>query len=264
MKITRVTLLGPLFAALLVTALSMPAAANLSITVQPLVSELSVAPGGSGHVKVLIKNSGTAAERIIARPVDWRTLSDGSTTLERPGAEGDSSITRFLSLSAYQFDLQPEETRELALTLEMPGTFSTKPASYWGGYLVSAAPVVNPSSAIGVAATVFVYQNINKPRKHMQMKSMHVASAANGTAKLVAHLQNDGQGYCRSQSRLLIQQSGRIVREDKVTFPVLFPGASRTLTQNIDKLPPGDYQFELTFDYGGSSILDGVTRAQIK
>jgi len=263
MRILRRIVPGLLWVVVLIF-FGVPALADVSLTVQPLVSELSVPPGAAGHIKVLVKNSGSDPERIIARPVDWRTLIDGSTTIEHPGAEGDHSITRFLSLSVYQFDLQPNETRELALTLAMPDVFPNRSASYWGGYLVNAAPAANPASAIGVAATVFVYENVAAPHRHMTLQSMRVTPTGNGGAKLTARLRNDSSGYCRSQARLLIEQAGRIVREDKVIFSVVFPGSSRLLTQKIDKLPAGQYRFELTFDYGGDSILDGVTQAKIR
>ncbi|MDB5094427.1 MAG: hypothetical protein JWO85_2528 [Candidatus Eremiobacteraeota bacterium] len=252
--------------AALVCAASLRAAASaaVSMTVQPLVAEFNAAPGAFGRTTVTVTNNGTEAERFTARPTDWRTLADGSTTLERPGAEGVHSITRDLSLSAYQFVLQPGERREIALSLAVPSSFPGTPASYWGGFLVSAAVVTAPPSAVGIAATVFVYQNVGAPRRHLALQSLRVVQNKDGTSDLVARLRNDSPGYCRSSAHVLVEQAGRIVKDDKVTISTVFPGSTRLMTQPLGKLPPGDYRIEVAFDYGGDSILDGTTQAHVR
>lgn len=234
------------------------------MTVQPLVSEFNAAPGSNGRITVTVTNSGLEAQRFVARPTDWRTLADGSTALEKPGAEGLHSITRALSLSAYQFVLQPGERRELSLTLAVPATLSSEPASYWGGFLVSSTPVSAPPSAVGIAATVFVYENVGAPRKHLALQSMRVVRKQDGSSDLVARLRNDSPGYCRASARILVEQAGRVVRDDKTTVSTVFPGATRLLTQSLGKLPPGEYRVEASFEYGGDTILDGTTEAHVR
>lgn len=254
-----------LAAALLsVAGLRTPASAAVSMTVQPLVSEFNAPPGATGRVSVTVTNSGTEAERFIARPTDWRTLADGSTTLEKPGAEGAHSITRALSLSTYQFVLQPGEHREISLTLAVPSSFPAAPASYWGGFLVGATTVSAPPSAVGIASTVFVYENVGAPRRHMALQSMRVVQNKDGTSDLIARLRNDSTGYCRAAAHVLVEQAGHIVRDDKVTVSTVFPGSTRFMTQSLGKLPPGDYRVEVAFDYGGDSILDGTSEAHVR
>jgi hypothetical protein len=226
-------------------------------------------PSGSGVGRrgddgaAAVTNRGTEPERFSARPTDWRTLADGSTALERPGAEGPNSITPDLSLSSYQFILQPGERRELSLLLAIPAQFPLTPASYWGGFLVSAAVVSAPASAVGVAATVFAYENVGAPRRHLAMQSMRVVQKQDGTSDLVARLRNDSPGYCRASAHVLIEQAGRIVRDDKVSVSTVFPGSTRILTQALGKLAPGNYRVEVAIDYGGDSILDGTTDAHV-
>lgn len=247
-----------------VASLQSSALAAVSMTVQPLVAEFNAPPGSTGRTTVTVTNTGPEAQRITARPTDWRTLADGSTTLEKPGAEGTRSITRDLSLSAYQFVLQPGERRELALSLAVPSTVSSTPASYWGGFLVSASIVTAPPSAVGIAATVFVYENVGAPKRHLTLQSMRVVRNKDGTSDLVARLRNDAPGYCRPSAHVLVEQAGRIVRDDKVTVSTVFPDSTRLMTQSLGKLPPGDYRVETTFDYGGDAILDGTTEAHVR
>jgi hypothetical protein len=240
-----------------------PAAAGVSMTVQPLVAEFNAPPGAAGRTTVTVSNNGSEPERFSARPTDWRTLADGSTTLEKPGAEGPHSITRDLSLSAYQFVLQPGERRELALSLAVPSAFSGSPGSYWGGFLVSAATLSAPASAVGIAATVFVYENVGAPRRHLTLQSMRVVEKKDGTSELVARLRNDAAGYCRIAAHVLVEQAGRVVYDDKVTVSTVFPGSTRLMTQPLGKLARGDYRVEVAFDYGGDTLLDGTTEVRI-
>lgn len=240
-----------------------PARADVSMTVQPLVTEMNLAPGSSQRIQLIVRNNSAEAERIVARRTDWRTLSDGSTTLEKTGAERGHSITRALSLSAYQFSLEPGERRAITMTLDVPKSLPADPASYWGGFLVSAAQKDAPPSAVGIGATVFVYENVGTPVKRLKLQSMRVFSGAHDAPVLVARMHNDGQSYARCRAHLLVEQGGRIVRDLVPSVSVIFPNATRLLKQPLGALAPGTYQVELTLDYGGNSIIDGVTTAHI-
>lgn len=239
-----------------------PASAAVSLTVEPLVAEFNAPPGSNGRFPVFISNSGTTPERIIIRKNDWRTLADGSTALEKVGAEGAHSITRDLSLSAYQFVLQPGERRELSMLLTVPQDLSPAANSYWGGFLVSGNEVDAPPSAVGIAATVFVYNNVGSPRRHLGLQSMRVVTRAQ-ESDLIVRLRNDAQGYCRPSAHLLVEQYGRIVRDQKIDVSTVFPNSTRIITQRLGKLAAGDYRIELTLDYGGESVIDGITQAHV-
>jgi hypothetical protein len=247
-----------------VITLAAPARADVSMTVQPLVTELNVAPGSSERIQLIVQNNTTQEERIVAHRTDWRTLADGSTTLERVGAERRHSITRALSLSAYQFELQPGERRTIALTLTVPKSVPPSPASYWGGFLISASLKDAPPSAMGIGATVFVYNNVGNPSKHLTLQSMRIVSGPHGAPTLIARMRNDGQAYARCRGQLLIEQAGRVVKTVDPSLSVIFPTSTRLLKQSLGDLPPGDYRIELTLDYGGNSIIDGITNAHIR
>lgn len=260
MKVTRRAAIAALICTL---ASAAPASATVSLTVEPLVAEFSTPPGDAGHVPVYVSNSGTSPERIVIRKTDWRTLADGSTALEALGSEGTHSITRDLSLSAYQFVLQPGERREISMLLSVPATRSSAPNSYWGGFLVSGNEVGAPPSAMGIAATVFVYDNVGTPRRHLDLQSMRVVTRG-GDSQLLVRLRNDAQGYCRPSAHLLVEQAGRILRDEKINVSTVFPNSTRILKQQLGKLTPGDYRVELTLEYGGDAVIDGITQANIR
>ena len=242
-----------------------PARADkVAITVTPLVTEMRVQPGQAGRVRVVVTNDGDMAERVMVQPVDWRTELDGSISIQRVGAEGVSSLAFYLSVSAYQFILQPGETRDVSLTLSLPSGFSNQPRSYWGGYFLKATPASAPPSQIGPGATVFVYDDVGEPRRHLTMQTLQVLPTGNGAARVLARLRNDGEGYLRLAGALLIERNGRVVKRQSVPVSAIFPGLARTIQVPLDGLAPGSYQIELTFDFGGPTIVDGVTTAKIR
>lgn len=241
---------------------ALPAAARVSLTVQPLVVQFDVAPGQSGRVNVAVSNSGSMPQVITARRLDWRTIADGSIALEKVGAERQHSIARDLSLSSYQFVLAPGERRDVTLTLNMPATASQNAASYWGGFIFNSHDDSDTRNSVGVAATVFVYNNVGSPSKNFSIQAMRVVSH-DGASTLVARLRNTGASYVRPIAHLMIGQGGRILRTAPVTINAVFPNSTRILNEDLGRLPPGDYVVELTIDYGGNSILDGVTKVRI-
>jgi P pilus assembly chaperone PapD len=238
----------------------MPAKAGISMTVQPLVAEFNVPAGGSGHTTVTVSNNGSEPTLINAKRVDWRTVADGSIALEKVGAERRHSITRDLSLSSYQFVLQPRQTKSISLTLNVPANAAGS-SSYWGGFMLTSSPVMARNS-VGIAATVFVYENVDSPSKKLSLQSLRITS--NGSdARLIARMRNIGQSYLRPLAHLTIAQAGRIYKNIPVTVNAIFPDSTRIVSQDLGALPAGDYRVELTIDYGGDSIIDGVTSAQI-
>lgn len=252
-----------LFAALASAAGLLSASAAVSITVQPLVAEFGIAPGASGTIPVTVTNSGSEPARFSARRTDWRTTASGSIALEKVGTEGTHSLSRDLSLSQYQFTLQPGEHRQLQLTLHVPASALTAPHSSWGGFFINSTPVNAPSGAVGLAATVFVYNTIGTPHRHITMQSLRVSRGPGGTATLVARLRNDATAYCRPSAHLMIEQAGRIVDNRTINISTIFPNTTRLLSEPLGHLAPGPYRIELAIDYGGDSVIEGVTEAHI-
>jgi hypothetical protein len=238
-----------------------PARAGLSLTVEPLVQELHIAPGSSGAFAVKVTNGGTEAEKVSVEPIDWNVTTDGSLQFRQTDLANSHSITRYLSVPAYSFVLAPGTSREFPLSMRLPISFSAAPGVYWGGFLVRAASVAK--SGVGPAGTVFVYETVGAPTAHLTLKAMRVTQSGSSGAVLSARLQNDGNSYARVSARLLIEQSGRVIQDRDLATPTIFPGALRVVNEEIKNLPPGDYRAELSFDYGTDVILTGSTDFRI-
>ena len=243
-------------------ACSGPAFAGTSLGVEPLVTQVSVEPGGSSNIAVSIKSDGDQPERIVISPLDWRTRIDGSVAIEPLGTEGARSLTPFLSMATYQFILQPHESRKINLAVSIPAAFNPAPGSYWGGFLVKATPIDMPPSTTGPAATVFVYNDVGKPARHLTLQSLR-ATGLKGGAHILARYHNDGIGYVRSGLFLTITQSGKTVYKEQIGLGAIFPSATRVVDHTVNGLASGTYRVELSADYGGDTVIVGDTNVTV-
>ena len=252
-------------AALLVGAIAgaaVPARAGLSLTVEPLVQELHLAPGGSGTFTLRINNGGNETERISIERIDWTTTTEGTLRFEQAVGLKATSITRYLSLPEYTFMLAAGTSKEFPLALRLPASFPTSPATYWGGFLVRGYALGR--GGLGPAATVFVYETVGKPRTHLSLNAMRVTQRGTDGALLGARVQNDGVAYARLDTRLVVEQGGRVVRDSNISTPTIFPGALRVVNYELKGLAPGQYRAELTIDYGTDVVLSGATDFSIR
>ncbi len=235
-------------------------APGLQISVEPLVVQFTLAPGGQASTPVTIKNVGSEKALVVASQIDWRATLEGSVKTERPGSEAGSSLDPHLRLSGSEFTLAPGETRHLTLSLVLPSTFSGTPRDYWGGYLVRATPAGTPSTqTFGVGANILAYETVGAAARHLKLADLKVVEPGGGGAQFTARLLNDGRTFVRPQIRILIAQGARIVQQRDDSTPAIFSGERRLYTRALSDLLPGKYQLQLTIDYGGDSLIQGTT-----
>jgi hypothetical protein len=236
------------------------AAPGLQISVQPLVVQFAVAPGGQASTHVVIKNVGTAPAVVMATQFDWQTTVDGLVKTEKPGAHPGSSLDPFLRLTGSEFTLAPGEARTLTLSLTLPTTFAATPRDYWGGFLVRAVPADSPAAGtFGVGANILAYETVGLPSRHVKLTALRVTDEGAHTVQVSARMLNDGQNFVRPQIRMELEQAGRIVQSRDDSTPAIFAASPRLYTRTLRDLAPGAYRLQLTIDYGGETLVQGTT-----
>ncbi len=237
---------------------------GLQLSVEPLVTQFQVQPGGQASTPVTIKNVGSEPAHVVISPVDWRTSPAGEVKMMRAGGEGDSSLDAFLHLGPLEFVLAPGETRSMVLSLVVPSSTASTPRDLWGGYLVRAVPAGAPSGAFGVGATIFAYETIGPAARHVKLTDLHVTDAGAHAAQMSARLVNDGRTYVRPQIHYVLAQSARIVENRDDSTPAVFAGDARRFGQTLRDLPPGPYVLQVTIDYGGDSLIRATTEFTVR
>jgi hypothetical protein len=237
---------------------------GLQLSVQPLVAQFQVQPGGQASTPVTIKNVGSEAASVVITPVDWRTLPNGEVKTMRAGGEGASSLDAYLHLAPLEFVLAPGETRSMVLSLVVPSSLPNAPRDLWGGYLVRAVPTGTMSASFGVAATVFAYDTIGPASRHVKLTDLHVTDGGEHAARMNARLVNDGRTYVRPQIHYMVAQSGRVVQNRDDSTPAVFAGDARSFGETLHDLAPGSYVLQVTIDYGGDSLIRATTEFAIR
>lgn len=238
-------------------------ATSLSLTIAPLVVEFHAGAGDTANATVTVHNGGPDPERIIALRMDWRVAADGTVRVEQPGTEGNASISDYLRMQPDNLELAPGETREVALTLELPAAFSTATAVYHSGFLVRAVPVTGHVN-FGPAATVVAYDTIGTPLSHAKITQLHVSSPGPGTALLSARILNDGTAYARPTGHLVLRRAGAVVVDETDSIPVLFANEGRVYNKSLSGLAAGDYDVSFIVDYGGPTLIEGTTEVHVR
>jgi hypothetical protein len=237
----------------------------LQISVEPLVVQFAVAPGGQASTRVTVRNVGTQKAVVLGSQIDWRTSLDGSVKTERPGTEGGSSLNPYLRLSSTSFTLEPGEAREMTLSLTLPSTFSSMPRDYNGGYFIRATQAGAPiASSFGVGATILCYETRGPPARHLKLTNLHVTESGPRSVQVVARLLNDDRTFVRPQIRMQVAQAGRVVLQRDDSTPAIFGGAPRLYTRTLNDLAPGQYALQLTIDYGASTLIEGTTSFTVR
>jgi hypothetical protein len=252
--------LAGMLALVLAPAAGRADAPGLQISVEPLVVQFALAPGGQVSTPVTIRNVGSEKAVVTASQIDWRTTLDGALKSERPGTEGALSLNPHLRLSASEFVLEPGETRRMTLSLVLPTGFSAAPQDYRGGYFVRATPAGSPSAqSFGVGANILAYETVGAPSRHLKLTSLKVVDAGDRSVQFTARLMNDGRNFVRPQIRMLVGQGARVIQQRDDSTPAVFGGEPRLYTRTLRDLLPGTYRLQLTVDYGGDTLIEGTT-----
>lgn len=239
-----------------------PSGSTLSLSVSPLIVEFHSDQPGVSSQSITVRNSGSLPERIVVQPVDWRTQGDGTIKIERPGAEGASSLTNALRMSPGSVVLEPGESRTLTLTMDhQPASMA---AVTWGAYKIRGEMVDGQAMQFGPSADVVVYNTIGSPRGHLDLTGLRVLSGPRGAVNVEMRLLNDGVAYLRPTVHTVISQNAHVVRDDKQNIPVIFGGATRLYDRPFSDLSPGSYTLDATVDYGGATVIEGTTKFVVK
>ena len=210
-----------------------------------------------------IKNSGNVPEAHHRAAHGLAHGTDGAIKIEPVGAEGAASSLNYLRLAPDNAVVAPGETKEFSLTLDLPATFPSIAGVNWGGFLMRAVPV-SGQAMFGPAATIVVYNTIGSPRTHVKLTQLHVTQDGPDRANVVARVLNDGTGYARPSARILVTRDGKVVRDETENMAVIFGGAPRIYSKALTGLSSGEYEFTMTVDYGGATLLEGTTTFRIK
>jgi len=236
---------------------------SCSFVVIPSRIEFEGAPGRAYAETLTIRNTGDTAEDIHISLCDWTIDREGNVQWLPPG-ELARTLCPWVSLSAWQFQLEPGESREVEVKLEVqedPG-----PGSYWGMIVVSGNPLpllpeegqftMRMHITYGVA---LYYTNTKSALRAGVISDVRASPGEDGDCIVTFGFDNVGNAILRPHGYILIRDaSGADVCRAEVDQFVVLPGKSTKIIKHIEgNLTRGCYLAIVVIDYGGENLVAG-------
>jgi len=208
------------------------------------------------------------------------TYAQGTQIISLDAAGGsfdtvNRSNANWISLSHPQVTLDPQESKEILMTVIMPPDFSGTSWSIIRAESRVVATGDGSATQIVALASVGVKVFVTAPGTEvMAGRVTYVREQTTSPLAVAATFSNTGNVQLVVNSRLqIIDQTGETVRDVRFSeygrdyFRIL-PGSQRTITiadeANMPPLPIGIYQAVFSFDFGGDSDIAGARAFRVK
>lgn len=270
MSLNRVTKqLGTAWPLLIVLTLPGAMPARAGFVASPMELHLADAPGSRNNDTVTITNTGDDVLTMKLYLGDSRQLPQGIEEEVAPGSL-NRSLVDWISLHNQVLELQPGESREVTLNLEVPADAE---GSYWSKLYMEETST--PSSAKGGrdgrSYSVFMRQRVavrifedvaGTGTLDATIRRVEATGVSEGRPQLSVRVENPGTLIARCKGHIELQDLQGAVLEE---LPLgtrgefwVFPGGVRELTAQVEhSLAPGTYTALAVVDFGGEHLVAG-------
>lgn len=250
----------------------LPSGSGLSIS--PTISEFTIKPGGSGVVKIALKN--ITVDNVTAKGSVNDFTSDNSTgnpkIITNTTTPGPNSIRNFV-YNLNDVPLQRGEQKDLNVNLQIPK--NTPPGAYYGIIRYRAVPSgtnapgpgqVALTASVGTIVLITVPGNI---REQVQVAGLHVYRGTKDSSfffgppnRIGIEIKNFGNGFVKPFGTVEVHNMfNKTVTTYQFNNPKqpgnILPNSERIFTQNISSIKQfGHYTATASVSWGsGSQVL---------
>ena len=220
------------------------AQAQSGVSVSPPRTYFSLNPGEEDRKKILVTNvSETNTLELAISFNDWKYDELGTNIVTDPNPTSASCAKWITIVSGNTLTLQPKESREIEVLMQVPATISADNAHTAMMYITQTNPVAGQNKSgenikISIRTGVKIYQRLNIGREvNVDFTNFVFDKSEN---KLVLNLQNEGNIWSEGtiKSEIINQENGKqIALQDAVFYSL--PNDKRTvniaLPQNLEK-----------------------------
>lgn len=240
--------------------------------VSPLKMFFNAEPGESQTKFAIVKNHSNNVETFILSVNDYSVNSKGQGKYVAAGTL-KNSIADWVSIAPSFFELNPNEEKEIAITMQQP---VDEYGSKWGAIMVrttqeqtsySVDKAVTAGMAVSPRIAISIYQTpgTNKAFKATIGNLVEVDSRVDSIVTYNALINNLGDIITECKVFLI---ATNIETAEEHPFPeqkfTMYPKSSRKVELYLPKsLPKGNYSLTAILDYGNKNNLEG-TQAVIK
>lgn len=259
MKINRVfRTLGLVAACCGVFGISAGTPQGLGLDVTPAKLELSIPPGTHDYnIPITIRNSSGGTVHVVSSMSDFGVTPNGNYAFERAGTR-PYSLLRWATINPREFDLSPDTTEQVRLTLSVPKSSSLS-GEYAGVIFFQTRPVRRSRTvAVSVRIATKIYATIPGTVKLDGAISKMTSTPGPGGRMYRVLFVNRGNVHVYCSGQLLVQKGGQVVERLAMPRDMLVErGGDRLIEVSGKRLPPGKYLAVAMIDYGGKTMTGG-------
>jgi hypothetical protein len=232
-----------------------PAAADLSLDVEPARYELAAPAGATRTLPLTVRNTGTALTHVVASVNDFRVTADGRYAFLPPGATRYSAGT-WTTVNPREFDLAPGAFQEIRYSVSVP----SRAAGEYSSLVFFTTRPPRARAALGVMERVAsrVYVLVDG--------DAHVAGRVDGVSvrptptgrRYALDFTNTGTMHVYLNGEVEILRGDAVV--DRIPLPkdvLVERGGSRAIDVDGRALAPGAYAAVGIVDYGAPKRVAG-------
>ena len=234
------------------------------ISVSPTRINYKVSPGASGRSKITVSNNSTQRQGFQVSFGNFNANIKGKSQFSAQGTQNRSCV-QWLSATPAVFELEPGETQDIAVLMDVPADSSALMARWAVAYVHLRAPE-NDGNGSGSGLKVQATQSYRFGVYIFQTPSG--VSAARGEIKglnfeknlLTVSMKNEGETFlsCNSYIELTSLETGETQRINTRGFTILPALERETVFQIPETVLPGRYSVLAVMDYGNRDEVEAA------
>jgi P pilus assembly chaperone PapD len=233
--------------------------AGIGIDVSPAKLDMSIAPGGTYNLAVLVRNEQAATVHVQASEVDFGMSQSGDYEFGAPGSR-PNTLMKYATVNPREFDLEPNAVQQVRVTFALP-TSANLTGEQAGIIFFQTRPDRRRNSVMFAARVASkIYNTIpNTSKLSGAIDKMSVAVGPPGTGPLYRVVfKNTGNTHVYLKGSIDVKKDGKVVDHLPITqLPIVERGGLRMLELSGRKLDPGSYDVTAIVDYGGTTLTGG-------
>lgn len=245
----------PVVLALALGAAPLPATAQLAVNRVEVV--MHTADLLSRDVVIGVRNESERAVQAVVRLEDWDRASDGANQWYPYGSRaGDGRCGKALTVFPQALRLDAGATQSLRVVLD---TAHAPKAECWAAAVVETVqPVQRGGQTVSYVLRTAVKIYVQPPglRADGEIEGLRVvADSGKAPSSIEVAFANIGTRHVVAEGALEVRRPDNSV-VTRVPLPNVYalPGARQSVRVPLPALPPGQYVFLATLDYGGPDI----------
>ncbi len=236
------------------------AANETSISISPLIFDLSANPGDTVTNELLIRNSGAEPTVVSVEALDF-VASGEEGEINLTDSQSTYSLASWIELDSNQFTLKGGEQTKVKFSIRVP--FNAEPGGHYASVYVHLSPTLeNASSGSGVGqkiGSLILMKVAGTTKEGAEAETFKTTKSVyeNGPVNFNIRIKNTGSVHVKPKGIIAITDIfGKKVADVAVEQKNILPGAVRHTTATWEKTPKfGKYTATLLSYYGSDNKL---------